>query len=197
MKAIHIDFAPRGPMRELVSMSPVVRMLAVLAAIACSGALFAMSDALKRQDVQRTEARRLQDEEQAAREAARSGAREAAIPDDQASEVNIAIQHLNLPWSSLLDAIEQATPANVALLELEPDPKRGRIKGVAEAKTAAAMTDYIKRLKQQTLFGNVVLTRHASNEEADNRVNNGAAARGPNKWLRFEFEAEWREARES
>jgi hypothetical protein len=192
MKAIHIDFAPRGAMRELASMGPVMRAAAVLAAIVCMGALLAMNDALKRQDAIRAEARQFQAEKDAALEAARSGAREAPITEEQAGAVNNAILQLNLPWSSLLDAIEKATPANVALLELEPDPRRGLVKGVAEAKTAKAMTEYIRHLKQQQFFGNVVLTRHVSNEDAGNRVSNRGAAQGPNKWLRFEFEAEWR-----
>jgi Tfp pilus assembly protein PilN len=79
----------------------------------------------------------------------------------------------------VFQAVESATPASIALLELAPDVKQHAIKGVAEAKSSDEMLDYITRLGSQSLFKAVVLTRHEIND------------RDPNKPLRFQFVAAW------
>lgn len=103
-----------------------------------------------------------------------------AIAAPQAEAVNAAILQLNLPWPALRDAIEGATPATVALLSLEPDPRRRSLKITAETRDAEAMIAYVAQLKRQDLFGDVVLLRHEINEL------------DPNRPLRFELDAPWR-----
>lgn len=108
-----------------------------------------------------------------------------SISEPQAISVNNAIAQLNLPWRDLLDAIEIATPANVALLSIEPDSKKQLIKGTAEAKTSQEMIAYIERLKKHDFFGAVILIKHEINDQDENRP------------YRFQFEAQWQlEARE-
>lgn len=181
MKAIHIDFATRSPGRVIASMRPQHWLLAGVGFALCVGGLAASRNLTQQQDARQAELERVQ--AQAAAHSAPSADRgKPAISEAHASAVNSTIQQLNLPWSRLLTAIERATPASVALLELAPDAKRHSVKGVAEAETSDTMLAYIKRLKQQPFLGNVILTRHEVSDQ------------DPNRPFRFEFEAEWIEA---
>ena len=103
------------------------------------------------------------------------------VPEAQAVAINAAIAQLNLPWSDLFDAIEQATPTNIALVGLEPDARRQLLKGEAEALNSDDMIAYIERLKKTPQFVSVVLTKHVVDEQ------------DPFKPYRFSFEAQWRE----
>jgi len=107
----------------------------------------------------------------------------AAISEAQASVVNSAIQHsTSLEQAAGCDRAGNAVDGRVA--RIAADAKRHLVKGVAEARNADVMIDYIGRLKQQPFFGNAVLTRHeANNQDA-------------NESLRFEFEAEWLQAKQ-
>ncbi|MGA8146363.1 MAG: hypothetical protein WB870_02150 [Gallionellaceae bacterium] len=183
MKAIHVDFAPHSPRRVIASMRPVHWMLAVIGFALGAGGIIALRDLTQQQGTRQVTLEQIQVQADArAAAAAAAGTRKSSISEAQASAVNSAIQQLNLPWSSLLTAIERATPSTVALLELEPDAKRHLVKGVAEANTASLMFAYITRLKQQHILGNVILTKHEANDQDVNRP------------LRFEFEAVWLEA---
>lgn len=103
----------------------------------------------------------------------------ARLPDDQAVAVNAIVGQLNRPWVEMLDAVEHAGTPSVGLLELSPDPKGHRVKGIAEARNANAMLAYVERLKRQPVFDQARLSRH---EFAD----------GDNSQpLRFEFELLW------
>lgn len=101
------------------------------------------------------------------------------LADEQALAVNAIIVQLNRPWGEMLDALEQAGTPSVGLLELSPDAKGQRVKGIAEARNAAAMTAYIERLKRQPAFDHARLSRH---EFADH---------DSSQPLRFEFELFW------
>lgn len=178
MRPMHIDFAPRSLRRVIAPMRPLHWLLAGIGFALCAGGIAALHNLTQQQDVHQAEQIRAQ---AAARFASSAGTGKSAIPEVQANAVNSATQQLNLPWSQLLAAVEHATPAAVALLELSPDAKRHLVKGVAEAKTADTMLAYIKSLKQQPFLGNVILTRHEVSDQ------------GSNHPLRFEFEAEWLE----
>jgi hypothetical protein len=103
------------------------------------------------------------------------------VPAEQVLAVNAIVARLNLPWGALLDALDDAGTPTVALLELTPDPKNRRFKGMAEARTSAAMIGYLERLKRQPIFDAVTLTRHEFAELDDSQV------------VRFEFEVRWLE----
>ena len=97
----------------------------------------------------------------------------------QMAAVNRAVHHLNLPWPAVLDALEAATPANVALLALEPDARERRLKVTAEAATPEAMLAYLNRLATRPALEAVRLVRHEVREQA------------PMQPVRFWFEAQW------
>lgn len=104
-----------------------------------------------------------------------------ALSDAAAHAVNGAVARLNLPWSSLFDGIEAATPPAIALLSLEPNARKGVLKGTAEAENTDDMFAYISALKARAEFSAVLLARHEINEQ------------DVNKPVRFQFEAVWRE----
>lgn len=94
---------------------------------------------------------------------------------------NAAIQKLNLPWRDLLNAVERATPKNIALLSLEPDAGKNTLVVVAEAANPQGMLDYVSQLKAQSLFVEVRLAMHEISKQ------------DPFMPYRFQIEARWRE----
>lgn len=181
MKAIQINFVPLSSRRVIASLRPAHWLLAAIGIALCVGGLLALHGLTQQRDARQAQLAQAQ-VQAATRSVSSVTVRKTVIPEVQASVVNSAIQQLNLPWSQLLTAIERATPAAVALLELTPDAKRHLVRGTAEAKTTDTMLAYISRLKQQPFLGNVMLTKHGVSDQDANRP------------LRFEFEAEWLEA---
>jgi Tfp pilus assembly protein PilN len=180
MRRLRIDFAPSSARTVIARMHPFA-WLAVAAALGAGVHVAIVYDGLMRQrqsvagELQRLQSRL------ATQAAARQPPPKAPIPQEQAHAVNAAIAQLNLPWRDMLDAVEAATPATIALVALEPDAKKRIVKGTAEAKTGEAMIAYIEDLKKQPFFRFVALTKHEIN------------AQDPNKPLRFQFEAQWGE----
>lgn len=99
----------------------------------------------------------------------------------QAAAINSAIMQLNLPWRGLHDAVQAATPPTVALLSLDPDPKKRVLRITAEAKGSEDMIGYVERMKAQDWFANVTLTRHEIDDQDQNHP------------VRFQLDAQWRQ----
>lgn len=180
MNKIHIDFAPRTFWRAVVMTRPLASVLVIIGVALCIGDLFSMRDLQQQYRIHQSELEKLHAQVSANRLRISTPERN-SISEAQANALNRAIEQLNLPWGVLMDSIERATPATVALIELVPDAKRHVLKGVAEAKTSDLMIAFIGRLKQQSSFSNVTLTKHDINDQDTARP------------FRFEFEAEWRE----
>jgi Tfp pilus assembly protein PilN len=178
MKALHIDFAPRSWLRALRTTRPIIWVLGCAGLVLCVSAAVAAVRLLQEQALQAMELQRVQAQwvQRAARQPAPI---KFPLSETQATAVNGAVAQLNLPWRDVLDAVETATPATIALLSLEPDARKRLLRGSAEAKTSDTMIAYIGQLKQQAYFASVVLTKHEINEQ------------DPNKPLRFQFEAQW------
>ena len=178
MKALRIDFAKPSWPRMLANTSALTWSIAVLALVALLLAGL-RARALWQQDAVRQVTLQTLARAQRDRMAVRPQIKRPLLPAAQVNAINGAIEQLNLPWRDLLDAVESATPASIALLALEPDARKHLLKGIAEAKDSAAMIDYLAALQSQAWFTSVVLTRHETNE---------LDARRP---LRFQFEAQW------
>lgn len=181
MNKVMIDFAPRGWRRALYQTGPLTWLCLAAGIALCAGAAlcgYRLTGEIETQDAALQRANLKLSE----RANNKPVVKKIVITESQAAAVNTAIAQLNLPWRDMFDAVESATPANVALLALEPDAKRNLLKGVAEAKTSDDMIAYIEQLKKQSFFTSVLLTKHEINEQ------------DPNKPLRFQFEAQWAEA---
>jgi Tfp pilus assembly protein PilN len=185
MNRIDIEFAPLT-LQRVLRQTPIASWLLLLGALLLWAIFASTAINLNRQkninaqnlsQVMRDAQRRLD-----AQNARKQAASKIVIPEAQANAVNQAIGQLNLPWRDLFNAMESATPANIALLSIEPDAKKHVLKATAEAKTSDDMIGYVEQLKKQELFSNVLLTKHEINEQ------------DPNKPIRFQLEAEWIEA---
>lgn len=185
MKAIRIDFAPPS-MARTVLLTPLLTWVLMLVVVACWMGIGIKAVSLIKQKesvaaLLKQATRQVQAQLDERNEKNRI-ASQFSIPEAHANAVNAAIAQLNLPWRDLFDALESATPDSIALLSIEPDAKKRVLKGMAEAQTSGEMIAYIEQLKKQALFASVLLTRHEINTQ------------DPNAPLRFQFEAQWREA---
>lgn len=179
MKPMQIDFATPGWRAMLYRSHPAVLAAGVLGALLlAAGATTGMQ--ASQQQAAREESLRAQQRKQAAAARVPERKPEAAIPEAQAVAVNAAILQLNLPWRQLQDAIAAANSPAVALLALDPDPRKQTLKITAEAKNSDDMVGYIEQLKQQEFFNGAALLRHEINEQ------------DPNHPLRFQVEVQWR-----
>lgn len=181
MKPIRIDFAPRSWLRAVARTHPMTWLLGGIGLVLCANVALRAWTATERYRVRETTLVRMQ-AQLADHIAHQPRTKPTAIPVSQAAAVNRAIAQLNLPWRDVWNAVEAATPATVALLTLEPDAGKQTVRGSAEAKTSDAMIAYVEQLKQQSCFDTVVLTKHEINEQ------------DPNKPIRFQFEAHWKES---
>lgn len=177
MKTMQIDFAPRSLRRTLFHLHPAVLAGGVAGLLLCGGAALAGWKLVGQQHERERQLRHVR--ERAAALSAPVVVAKVAIPEAQATFVNGAILQLNLPWRALQDAVAAGTPSNVALVALEPDPRKKILKITAETKSSDDMVAYVEELKQQELFSSVVLTRHEISEQ------------DPNHPLRFQLEAVW------
>lgn len=197
MRKMRIDFAAPGWRRALYRLGrehPAALAGCVLGLALCAGAGLYGYQMVQQQrvraaqlrDLERQQQRVLQQQQRqlvqqraGAQGAAAMHAAKAQIPDAQAKAINASVLQLNLPWRDMQEAVAAATPANVALLALEPDPNKQLLKISAEAKNADDMIAYIEQLKQQEFFLGAALSRHEIND-AD-----------PNRPIRFQVEAQW------
>lgn len=182
MKTMQIDFAPPTLSRALLRLNTfTVIALAVGVVLCFSAGMAAFHVRMQRQaiqeEIQHTQTKL------AKRLSITPVAKKTSISAAQAKAINLAVAQLNLPWQDVLDNIEAATPASIALLALEPDGKHHLLKGVAEARSPETMLAYVEELKRQPFFVSVILVKHELNEH------------DPNKPLRFQFEAHWLGAR--
>lgn len=103
-------------------------------------------------------------EEQAAKSSsgARSGIplRSSEATQRELKQANVVLQQLALPWEDLFGALEAVRGEKVALLAVEPDVARGQVRIGAEAKSAAHMLNYLRRLERDTALREVVLLNH-------------------------------------
>lgn len=189
MRPLVIDFAPQS-FRRTVFLTSLTSWVGLVMALALCTAIALYAIRLTQQKNAIAAALSgLQQQQQAQlkRLAGRAAAtKPAAIPEAKLSAVNKAIAQLNLPWTDVLNAIEAATPPQIALLTIEPDAKKQSIKLIAEANSSHAMVAYIEVLKKQPFFTSALLAGHEINEKDQNR---------PLRFqLHLQFDSQWRHA---
>ncbi len=179
LKAMRIDFAPPGWRRTLHRLHPAMAAAGLAGVLLCVLGAWTMMDLAEQRAIRAARLESLEARQRALSKAPKA-VPETAIPEAQATAVNTAIMQLNLPWRELEDALAAATPANIGLLALEPDPRKRVLKVTAEAKTSDDMVGYVQVLKQQEFFSGAALVRHEIEEQ------------DPNKPIRFQVEVQWR-----
>jgi hypothetical protein len=93
---------------------------------------------------------------------------------------NASIQ-LGLPWQQFFVEIGHASSTgDVALLTIEPDPTKGHVVLVAEARDLTAMLRFLSDLQKSPTFSEVALQSHSINSNV------------PERPVRFRLTANWR-----
>ncbi len=100
---------------------------------------------------------------------------------EKARAINQVIASLNLPWSDILNAIEDGAVTDVTVLNLEPQALAKIVKISAEAKTTEEMFAYVEKLGRHPFFRIALLTKHETYEQ------------DPKKPIRFSVEVSWDE----
>jgi hypothetical protein len=116
----------------------------------------------------------------APRRAAEGAARDARKHGEAVVRGNEVAHELSRRWDRVFLALESAKARDVALLAIEPDPRKGALKLTAEAKSKGAMLDYVDRLQAAQPLERVMLESHE------------VQAQAPEKPVRFIVTATWR-----
>lgn len=116
-------------------------------------------------------------------------ARKPSVPARPAAEVQKAhlevkrasevLAQLKLPWNELFVSVESAKLPDVALLAVESDTEKRRVKISAEAKDLPAMLDYLRFLQTQPTLSGVYLQSHQYQQQ------------DPQHPVRFVLSADW------
>jgi hypothetical protein len=106
-------------------------------------------------------------------------ARDARKQGEAVARSNEVAHELSRRWYRVFLALESAKAPDVALLAIEPDPRKGVLRVTAEAKGKSAMLDYVDRLQKAQSLQRVMLESH----EVLSQV--------PEKPVRFVVTASW------
>ena len=88
---------------------------------------------------------------------------------------------LGLPWQRFFVALGEASNSgNVAFISIEPDPLKGHVVLVAEARSLEAMLKFVSDMQSSPDFSDVALQSHTINKAV------------PEKPVRFRLAATWR-----
>lgn len=91
-----------------------------------------------------------------------------ALPAQEAERQARIIHQLNLPWAEVLSSLEALRPDGVALLSMEP-AGAGSLRLQTESKSLERLLSYATALRSHGPFGEIVYTRHETNERDPNR----------------------------
>jgi hypothetical protein len=105
--------------------------------------------------------------------------RDARKQGEAVARSNEVAHELSRRWDRVFLALESAKAPDVALLAIEPDPRKGVLRVTAEAKGKNAMLDYVGRLQAARSLQRVMLESH----EVLSQV--------PEKPVRFVVTASW------
>jgi Tfp pilus assembly protein PilN len=97
---------------------------------------------------------------QAPRRGAEGAARDTRKHGEAVVRGNEVAHELSRRWDRVFLALESARAPDVALLAIEPDPRKGLLKITAEAKAKNAMLDYVDRLQHAQPLQRVMLESH-------------------------------------
>jgi hypothetical protein len=79
---------------------------------------------------------------------------------EQIKKANVVLGQINVPWSELFEAIESADEGNVALLQVQPDPRSRTVLMGGAARNLSAVLAYMTRLEHTERLRDVVLVSH-------------------------------------
>lgn len=78
----------------------------------------------------------------------------------QIKQANGVLQQLDLPWNALFQTLEATRDKDIALLSIQPDAAKHRVRIGGEAKDLPQLLVYIARLEQSQVLNHIYLTSH-------------------------------------
>lgn len=173
MRVAQIDFAA-APRSSRIGM-----VLLAIGVFAAGGAVF--DDSRRSEALTQLQDRYARLETAVERVRRNTGAGGIASLTGSLTQSSNAMQRLAAPWGKLLDALEQAQQQSdaIALLVIEPDSGRSRLRIGGEAKDLAALVSYMQSLEaSDSISGLRLLNQQIKQEDAQHPVV-------------FQLEAQW------
>lgn len=87
----------------------------------------------------------------------------------EAKRAESVLRQLALPWASMIEAVEEASSSDVALLQMQPDAEHRSLQLTAEARSQNAMLEYLRRLGKAKRLSEVHLVSHRVRSESPSR----------------------------
>jgi len=109
----------------------------------------------------------------------------AAVSGLDVQNAQKTLRELAVPWSQLLGELESAssdTSGNVALLAIEPDHAKHRLRVTAEARTLEMALAYVQRLRKTQVLRYPMLDNHEVRKDDHDHP------------VRFQISADWSDA---
>jgi hypothetical protein len=175
-RRLALDFRPRRRAGSWIGAS--ILIVGVIAAVAAAEHYKALEDRRAALEAGLRERARAKP----AGQRAEAGASRDALQRRQNAR-RAVVRALGRPWDALYGDIETASVDDVALLAVEPDPRRGDVRIAGEARDAQALHGYVAVLESTPSLGRVSLAQHETV---------GAGAPGA---LRFVLVARWQSVR--
>lgn len=178
-QAMHLNFAPGASTQP-----PGARAWLVCSVIALLVAAGNLSLELLHNARIAQAQEQLQTTESSLRHAAADRGRSSGPNQIDRAQLQFAFQtarRINAPWGNLLAALEN-TPANVALLVVEPSAATRAVVLTAETATVSDMLDYLRLLQDDHRLHDVHLVSHTVQTQV------------PGTPLRFQLEGTWGDA---
>ncbi len=90
----------------------------------------------------------------------KSSIQQPALSAAQLRQINQTVDRLNFSWAALLDDLERLTPANVALLQIDPQVDARTVHLLIAAKSASDVLDYVQALRGASTIDEPRLIKH-------------------------------------
>lgn len=79
---------------------------------------------------------------------------------EEEKRIAATLRQLTTPWEDLLASVEQAASEDIAVLALEQDAAQSSLKLLAEARSPAAMLEYLRRIEAGKTLRSATLETH-------------------------------------
>ena len=80
--------------------------------------------------------------------------------EEEVKSAEAVLHQLALPWSAIIETVEDAATPDVAVLQMQPDAQQRLLRLGAEARTRQAMLEYLRRLAAAKSLADVHVVSH-------------------------------------
>jgi hypothetical protein len=80
--------------------------------------------------------------------------------ESELKNAETVMRQLALPWKAIVGAVEKAARPEIAVLQVQPDAQQRQLRLTAEAPNEKAMLEYLGRLADAPVLGDVYIASH-------------------------------------